>query len=168
MAGEGWVVAGGGRQHYPGLGSVGWDVQVGIWSTAWGPFLQSLEKGIAVAVTLPTMTTCRDAITREKDCASYRALFRDLEGCGSYMRDIRYRTPDGGWLVKSNLNSSPCGFGDLLTTTTTMGGRRGGGDKTMSTANGDNCKYANQCDDEDDNNQDGLLLLFMLEWDLLS
>jgi hypothetical protein len=124
--GEGGV-KGGGRQHYPGSGSVRWDVRVGIWITAWGPFLWSLEEGIVVAVTLPMMTTCRNTVARVKDCASYRALFRDLEGCGSYVRDIKDRTPNGGGLVESDLNSSPCDVGDLPMTTTMIGGGRGGG-----------------------------------------
>jgi hypothetical protein len=60
----GWVGCGGGDME-PAL----------------GPFLQSLEEGIvaaaaAAAATLLTMTTCADAIAREKDRASYRALFR--------------------------------------------------------------------------------------------
>ena len=73
------------------------------------------------------MTTRGNPVAREKDHTSYHALFRDLEGCGSYLRDIEYRTPEGGWLIKSNLNLLPCGIGDLLMTKTTKGGRRGGG-----------------------------------------
>jgi hypothetical protein len=158
---------GGGRQRYAGLGSVGWDVQLGIWSMAWEPFLLSLEEGIATVATLLTMTMHGDAVAREKDCASYRALFRDLEGCGSYVRDVGYRTPDGGWLVESNLNLLPYDVGDLPRTTMLMGGERGGGGETTSTTNGDNCKYDNEHSDDDDNNCGGLLLLFMLEQNLL-
>ncbi len=82
---------------------------VGIWSTTWGPFLWILEEVImvamaAVAAMLTTMTTHEDPVVREKDCASYRALFRDLKGCGSYVRDFGYRTLDGGLLIESVLN----------------------------------------------------------------
>jgi hypothetical protein len=83
------------------------------------------------------------------------------------VRDIGYRTPDGGWLVKSNLNSPPCDVSDLPRTMTTTVGGRGGGGRTISTANSDNCKYDNDCNNEDDNNRNSLLLLFMLERDLL-
>ena len=74
----------GGRQRYPQLGFVGQDVGVGIWSTAWGAFLRSLEEGIGTAVAmavvtspttmvLPMTTTGMDAVAREKDGASYTA-----------------------------------------------------------------------------------------------
>jgi hypothetical protein len=113
------------------MGLVGWDVRVGIWSMAWGSFLQSLEEGIAAAAaaasaTLPEMTMRREAVPRENDCMSYCALFWDLEGCGSYVTDVGYRIPDGGLLVKSILNSSSRGVGDLLMITTTTVGERGG------------------------------------------
>jgi hypothetical protein len=80
---------------------VGRDVGVEIWSTVWRPFLQSREEGIVAAAamaaaTLPMMTTRRDAAAREKDHPSYCALFQDLEGCGSYVRDVGYRTPKWG------------------------------------------------------------------------
>jgi hypothetical protein len=94
-----------------------------------------------------------------------------LQGSGGvwvfYMRDVGYRTPNLGWLVKSNLNLSPCDVGDLLTTITTKGGVRGGGGGTTLTTNGDNCEYINERGDKDGNNCNGLLLLFMLERDLL-
>ncbi len=118
-------------------------------------------------VTLLMMTTRGDAVAREKNHAFYRALFRELEGCGSYVRDVGYRTPDGRWLIESNLNLLPCDVGDLPTTTMMMVGERGGGSEMMLTTNGDNCKYDNKHGDNDDNNRGGLLLLFMLEWDLL-
>ncbi len=109
VTGKRGEIAGGGRQHYPVSGLVGLDVRVGIWSTAWRPFLQSREEGIAAAAamvgaTLPTMTMHGDAVVREKDRASYHALFWDLEGCSSHVRDVGYRTPDGGWLGESALN----------------------------------------------------------------
>jgi hypothetical protein len=158
----------GGRQRYPGLGLVRWDVRVGTWGTAWGPFLQSLEVGIVAAATSPVMTTCRDTVARLKDCTSYCTLFRDLEGCCSYLRDIQYRTADGGWLIECYLNSSPCDVSDLLMTTTMIGGGRGGGGGTTLTANGEDCECDNKCGNDDNNNHGSLLLLlFMLEWDLL-
>jgi hypothetical protein len=113
------------------------------------------------------MTICGDAVAREKDRASYRALFRYLERCGSYVRDIGYRILDGGWLVKSVLNLLPCDVGDLPTSTM-MGGNRGGGDGKTLTANGDDCEYGNKHGNNDDNNHNCLLLLFMLDQDLLS
>jgi hypothetical protein len=85
--------SGGGRQHYPGSRLVGQDVGVEIWSTACGPFLWSLKEGIMATAamagaTLPMMTKRAATIASEKDRASYHALFRDLEGCGSYVRDF--------------------------------------------------------------------------------
>jgi hypothetical protein len=108
-----------------------------------GIFLRSLEEGIAAAATLLMMTIRGDAVAREKGFAFYCALFRDLEGCGSYLRDVGFRTPGKEGLVKSNLNPLPCDVVDLSMTMTTKGGKRGGGGGTTLTANGDNCKYNN-------------------------
>ena len=85
----------GGRQLHPGSGSRGRDIGVGIWSTAWWPFLSSIEKG-------------------EKKRQSHITLLRDLEMCGSYVKDVGYRTPDGSWLVRSELNANPYGVEDIL------------------------------------------------------
>jgi hypothetical protein len=90
-------------------------------------------------------------------------LFRDLKGCVSYVRDVGYRTPNGGWLVESNLNSSPCDVGDLPMTMTMIGGRRGRGGGTMLTADGEDCKYNNERGNNDDDDHSYMLLLFMLE-----
>jgi hypothetical protein len=112
---------------------------VGIWSMAWGPFLWNLEEGIvaaAAAATMPTMTTCWDAFGREKVCTSYHALFQDLGRCRSYVRDVGYRTPGGGWLIESVLNSLPRGISDLAAMTMTTGGRRGEGGGMTSAPNG--------------------------------
>lgn len=85
----------GGRQHHPGSGSRGRDIGVGIWSTAWWPFLSSLKRG-------------------EMNRQSHITLLRDLEMCGSYVKDVGYRTPDGSWLVRSQLNANPYGVEDVL------------------------------------------------------
>jgi hypothetical protein len=136
----------------------------------WGWFLRSLGEGIAVAAvvaTSPTITTAGDAVVREKDRMSYRTLFQYLEGCSSYVWDVGYRTTDGGWLVKSILNSLPHGvLSDLLTRTTT-GIERGGGSGTRSTADNNNCKHNHKCGDNNKDNCGGLLLLFMWERNLL-
>ncbi|KAL7552253.1 hypothetical protein ACHAWF_015481 [Thalassiosira exigua] len=86
----------GGPQPYPGSGASGREIGVGIWSTAWWSFLRSLERGGA-----------------NKDRASYRTLLRDLEACGSYVDDVGYRTPNGEWMVRSELNATPFGVEDL-------------------------------------------------------
>ncbi|KAL3790828.1 hypothetical protein ACHAWO_010667 [Cyclotella atomus] len=95
---------GGGRQSHPGSGSRGRDIGVGIWSTAWKPFLRSLEKGLGAL----------DGIGKEKNRQSYIALLKDLEMCGSYVKEVGYRTPDGSWLVQSELNARPYGVEDVL------------------------------------------------------
>lgn len=94
----------GGRQSHPGSGSRGRDIGVGIWSTAWKPFLRSLEKGLVAT----------DAIGKEKNRKSYITLLKDLEMCGSYVKEVGYRTPDGSWLVQSELNARPYGVDDVL------------------------------------------------------
>lgn len=109
--------AGGGRQLHPGSGALGRDIGVGIWSTGWWPFLRSVKEGM-----LPPSSTdgggggeaMQDSIRTEKNRRSYRILLQDLEACGSYVRDVGYRTPNGSWLVKSELNPSPFGIQDLL------------------------------------------------------
>jgi hypothetical protein len=148
---------------------------VGVCSTALGLFFRSLEEGIAAAAmaavaTFPTMTKGGDVIAREKDHASYRTLFRDLEGCGSYARDLGYRTPDGGWLVVSILNSLPCGVGDLPTTTTTttsMSSGRGRCSSTTPTANGEDCKYDDECGNGNNNYHGTPSLLSVCKCDLM-
>ncbi len=93
-----------------------------------------------------------------------RVLLRPL-----LVRDIRHRTPDGGWLVESVLNSLPGGVGNLVTTTMmTTGGERGRGDGTRSTADGNNCKYNDKHGNGNNDNCGGPLLLFVWEQDLLS
>ena len=94
----------GGRQLHPGSGSRGRDIGVGIWSTAWKPFLLSLEKGVAAT----------EGDEKEKNRQSYVTLLKDLELCGSYVKEVGYRTPDGSWLVQSELNASPYCVEDVL------------------------------------------------------
>mmetsp|Transcript_25486 Transcript_25486/g.42052 ORF Transcript_25486/g.42052 Transcript_25486/m.42052 type:complete len:671 (+) Transcript_25486:175-2187(+) len=96
----------GGKQLYSGSGALGRDIGVGIWSTAWWPFLRSLEKGLS--------SCSADNNDTNKNRQSYKALLKDLEACGSYVKDVGYRSPDGSWLVKSQLNASPYGINDLL------------------------------------------------------
>ena len=74
------------------------DIGVGIWSTAWWPFLQSIST----------------EITGKKKRESHVALLKGLEECGSYVADVGYRSPDGSWLVRSELNAHPCGVDDVL------------------------------------------------------
>mmetsp|Transcript_8545 Transcript_8545/g.12909 ORF Transcript_8545/g.12909 Transcript_8545/m.12909 type:complete len:660 (+) Transcript_8545:118-2097(+) len=99
----------GGKQLYSGSGALGRHIGVGIWSTAWWPFLRSLEKGY------------NDA---NKNRQSYKTLLKDLEACGSYVKDVGYRSPNGSWLVKSQLNASPYGIDDLLHGTTESNGSK--------------------------------------------
>ena len=140
---------------------------------AWGLFFRSLEEGIVAAkavavVTLPRMTTHGEVVAREKGRGSYLILFRDPEGCSSYMRDVGYRTPNGRWLAKSVLNSLLRGIGDLPTTRMmTSSGRGKGGGRTL-TADSDNFKYNNKCDDSNNDNRGSPLQLFVWEGDLLS
>jgi hypothetical protein len=140
---------------------------------AWGLFFRSLEEGIVAAkavavVTLPRMTTRGEAVAREKDRASYLTLFRDLEGCCSYVRDVGYRTPNGRWLAKSVLNSLLRGIGDLPTTMMMTSGGKGEGSGRTLTADSDDFKYNNKCNDSDNNNSGSPLQLFVWEGDLLS
>ena len=94
-----------GKQLYPGSGALGRNIGVGIWSTAWWPFLKSLQQG---------MGSTDDNIPKQKNRQSFKTLLQDLESCGSYVGDVGYRTPNGSWLVKSELNSHPFGIDDLL------------------------------------------------------
>jgi len=95
-----------GKQLYPGSGALGRNIGVGIWSTAWWPFLRSLQLGIS--------STNDSVISKQKNRQSFKTLLQDLESCGSYVGDVGYRTPNGSWLVKSELNSHPFGINDLL------------------------------------------------------
>ncbi|EJK58716.1 hypothetical protein THAOC_21133, partial [Thalassiosira oceanica] len=113
---------------------MGRDIGVGIWSTAWWPYLRSLSQGAqSKSKQHPSdhgqssdnasgadgqqgiaNSGLSDLIQRHKDRRSYKTLLQDLEACGSYVGDVGYRTPDGGWLVRYELNSSPFGIDDLL------------------------------------------------------
>ena len=124
-----------GKQLYPGSGALGRNIGVGIWSTAWWPFLKSLQQGIAST----------NDISKQKNRQSFKTLLQDLESCGSYTSDVGYRTPNGSWLVKSELNSHPFGINDLL--------------------NNDNKEESSKSLEEDIDNP---ALLFVRERDLLS
>ena len=114
---------GGGRQDYPGAGALGRNVGVGLWSTAWWPFLHSIQDGMTQknnndVVDHEVKSTTADsaisaAVRKEKDRISYRKLLHDLEHSGSYVGEVGYRTPNGSWIVESELNSSPFGIDDL-------------------------------------------------------
>lgn len=112
----------GGRQYYPGSGALGRDIGVGIWSTAWWPFLSSLHQGLLSHEHEPSSNSCQssssssvaNSLEQQKNRQSYQTLLQDLEACGSYVKDVGYRTPNGSWLVKSELNASPFGIQDLL------------------------------------------------------
>lgn len=54
------------------------EIGVGIWSTALDPFRQSTEK-------------------------SHELVIDEMTRCGSYLRDVGYRTPKGTWLAQSRL-----------------------------------------------------------------
>lgn len=100
-----------GRQMYPGSGAIGREIGVGIWSTAWWPFLKNMALG--------DEGSSNDAIVdkideHRKNRHSYKVLLHGLEACGSYVKDVGYRTPDGSWLVKSGLNSLPHGIENSL------------------------------------------------------
>ena len=140
----------GGKQPYPGSGASGRDIGVGIWSTAWWPFLRSLDRGSSSTDEISGENALEASVRREKDRRSYKTLLQDLEACGSYVRDVGYRTPDGGWLVKSELNASPFGVNDLL---------RSGKDNDIDKGDGERSK---SIDDDDP------ALLFVREKDLLS
>ena len=111
-----------GKQVYPGSGAVGRDIGVGIWSSAWWPFLKSLEVGISSSLVedhhdmddTSSLSSLVHKVQKEKNRQSYRTLLQDLEACGSYVGNVGYRTPNGSWLVKSELNASPIGIHDLL------------------------------------------------------
>jgi 2-polyprenyl-6-methoxyphenol hydroxylase-like FAD-dependent oxidoreductase len=108
----------GGRQDYPGAGALGRNVGVGLWSTAWWPFLHSIQDGMTTMRNEVVSTIADNAISaavrKEKDRLSYRKLLHDLEHSGSYVGEVGYRTPNGDWLVESELNSTPFGIDDLL------------------------------------------------------
>jgi len=108
----------GGKQLYPGSGALGRDIGVGIWSTAWWPFLRSVKEGLSNSADDDeggdNKNTLADMIQQQKNRQSYQTLLQDLEACGSYVKDVGYRTPNGSWLVKSELNASPFGIQDLL------------------------------------------------------
>ena len=100
----------GGKQNYSGSGALGRQIGVGIWSTAWWPFLRSLEKSLSSS----SSASLNDRVKEQKNRQSYKTLLKDLEACGSYVKDVGYRQPNGSWLVKSQLNASPFGIDDLL------------------------------------------------------
>ncbi len=104
----------GGKQLYSGSGALGRHIGVGIWSTAWWPFLRSLEKGLSS----DTANSNSNSTDMNRNRQSYKILLKDLEACGSYVTDVGYRSPNGSWLVKSQLNASPYGIDDLLDGTT--------------------------------------------------
>ncbi len=108
-----------GKQVYPGSGAVGRDIGVGLWSSAWWPFLKSVKVGISSSLLedhgdATALSSLVNKVQKEKNRLSYRALLQDLEACGSYVGNVGYRTPDGSYLVKSELNASPFGVHDLL------------------------------------------------------
>ena len=105
----------GGKQLYSGSGALGRHIGVGIWSTAWWPFLRSLEKGLSGNTENDESKVAK--VIEQKNRQSYVTLLKDLEACGSYVKDVGYRNPDGSWLVKSQLNASPYGIYDLLQST---------------------------------------------------
>lgn len=107
----------GGKQLYSGSGALGRHIGVGIWSTAWWPFLRSLEKGLSSSGT-------GNNTDMNKNRQSYKILLKDLEACGSYVKDVGYRSPNGSWLVKSQLNASPYGIEDLLNGNTESNGSK--------------------------------------------
>jgi len=111
----------GGKQFYSGSGAIGRHIGVGIWSTAWWPFLRSLEKGLSSSSSAAgtSSSTVANIVQNQKNRQSFKTLLKDLEACGSYVKDVGYRSPNGTWLVKSQLNASPYGINDLLNGTTT-------------------------------------------------
>ncbi len=151
----------GGKQLYSGSGALGRHIGVGIWSTAWWPFLRSLEKGLSLSTTNNNTTaTVANIVQQQKNRQSYKTLLKDLEACGSYVKDVGYRSPNGSWLVKSELNASPYGINDLLhngttTKTTTT-------DESSSSNESNNKKKRKSIDNDDP------ALLFVREKDLLS
>jgi 2-polyprenyl-6-methoxyphenol hydroxylase-like FAD-dependent oxidoreductase len=152
----------GGKQVYPGSGAVGRDIGVGIWSSAWWPFLRSLEAGLSSASksenhAIDSLSSLANKVQCEKNRFSFRTLLQDLEACGSYVGNVGYRTPDGSWLVKSELNASPFGVLDLLSSSMTDG----------NTPNDDNNNDAMSTKTINDNEHHPALL-FVREKDLLS
>jgi 2-polyprenyl-6-methoxyphenol hydroxylase-like FAD-dependent oxidoreductase len=149
----------GGKQLYAGSGALGRHIGVGIWSTAWWPFLRSLEKGLSSSSgtsnnNSASTSSLTDIINEQKNRQSYKTLLKDLEACGSYVKDVGYRSPKGTWLVKSQLNASPYGINDLLHGTTMS---------TTTTAENHGSKKKAKSIDNDDP-----ALLFVREKDLLS
>mmetsp|Transcript_12942 Transcript_12942/g.24507 ORF Transcript_12942/g.24507 Transcript_12942/m.24507 type:complete len:696 (+) Transcript_12942:178-2265(+) len=147
----------GGRQTEPGSGAVGRDIGVGIWSTAWEPFLRSLsenEEGDDEDDEVDA-NAAKTALRRHKRRrASHVNLLRDLEACGSYVKDVGYRTPDGTWLVRSVLNDRPFGIRDVLGSGSGSGGNNDNGflglKERMATSAGSKRKHCNDRDDDHD------------------
>ncbi|KAL7445253.1 hypothetical protein ACHAXM_011933 [Skeletonema potamos] len=154
----------GGKQFYSGSGALGRHIGVGIWSTAWWPFLRSLEKGLSSsssssAAAGTSSSTVANIVQNQKNRQSFKTLLKDLEACGSYVKDVGYRSPNGTWLVKSQLNASPYGINDLLNGTTTTTNDTTTSESTISSNNESKKKSI----DNDDP-----ALLFVREKDLLS
>lgn len=107
-------------EHQPGSGAIGRNIGVGIWSTAWHPFLDSPH--------VPNGDSDSGSGIRE----SFANLLRDLEACGSYVGEVGYRSPEGGWLVRSSLNATPRGIDDVVAEADAGGseGTRGGNGKS--------------------------------------
>jgi len=179
----------GGRQTEPGSGAVGRDIGVGIWSTAWEPFLRSLsenEEGDDEDDDEDDevdANAAKTALRRHKRRrASHVNLLRDLEACGSYVKDVGYRTPDGTWLVRSVLNDRPFGIRDVLGSGSGSGGDDIPNDQddddtdpnTISNSNSNKIPNSNSTSKDEprprnlaDNRLDPALL-FVREKDLLS
>lgn len=112
----------GGKQLLPGSGALGRDIGVGLWSTAWWPFLKSLQLGKQMSAGDANNNDSDSnreidislQLQKEKNRQSYQTLLQDLEACGSYVGGVGYRTPNGSWLVKSELNAEPYGINNLL------------------------------------------------------
>lgn len=72
----------GGKQLYPGSGALGRDIGVGIWSTAWWPFLRSVKEGLSNNSTDDdagddSKNTLATMIQQQKNRQSYQTLLQD-------------------------------------------------------------------------------------------
>ena len=152
----------GGKQLLPGSGALGRDIGVGIWSTAWWPFLKSLQLGMQTSIVGDANNNDGDSnsyddislqLQKEKNRQSYQTLLQDLEACGSYVGDVGYRTPNGSWLVKSELNAEPYGINNLLDAENNNNNNNNNADDATNNKSIDNIDPA---------------LLFVREKDLLS
>lgn len=162
-------VVAGGRQYHPGSGANGRDIGVGVWSTAWRPFLRCIEEGMGMTNTNGSTNEVMDAlIQRAKDRVSYRNLLRDLEHCGTYVKDVGYRTPDGSWLVESTLNASPYSIDDLLQSSSPALDKKDAALDMMTTVESKRKTMKRLTCRHDRNNDDDPALLFVRERDLLT